>query len=436
MLFFISQPKEIPMYSTLHIGASVIFHLNTLTCLNCTLWFFKRDRIESRGSRGAFDRYMAFSVAVQFGKDSHKIEIGNDAAVGELQSILEDRLGIIARKQKLIHKGKVLQADVTFAQAKIKNGGKILLLSSSGVETRGKSALEVSHKERLAAAKARADKILQEKSKLPSKTSTTIVSPTSLKDQVKIWTQLKLISLRGRELLTVPSEAFLTGSSVEGCDISVNKISALPDEFSVLNSLKMFKATHNNLTSKGLGQGLFKLTSLVRLHLSDNSIECMPDEISSFANLRILSLSNNLLEVLPAAVSHLTNLRDLDVSHNNLKELPSEMSKCSSLVRLSVKRNLVSQIPDTFSELKNLRIFNLDENRVKEVPSEVLKNCVSLGMLSLHDNPITMEQFRETQNFQIYEARRKHNFDKKIDMDVMDDGGFDEGVDFVSFEKK
>lgn len=73
--------------------------------------------------------------------------------------------------------------------------------------------------------------------------------------------------------------------------------------------------------------------------------------------------------------------------------------------------------------------------RVREVPSQILKECTSLAMLSLHENPITMEQLREVDGFEIYDQRRKTSYDKKIDMDVLQDGGFDEGIDFIKWEK-
>lgn len=56
-------------------------------------------------------------------------------------------------------------------------------------------------------------------------------------------------------------------------------------------------------------------------------------------------------------------------------------------------------------------------------------------MLSLHENPITMEQLREVDGFVTYDERRKTSYDKKIDMDILQDSGFDEGADFVKWEK-
>lgn len=79
---------------------------------------------------------MAFNVVIQFGKDSHKLELGADAGVEDVQRMMEEKLGIIARRQKLIYKGKVLQSGKSLVECGVKKGAKIMLLSSVGAESR------------------------------------------------------------------------------------------------------------------------------------------------------------------------------------------------------------------------------------------------------------------------------------------------------------
>ena len=51
-------------------------------------------------------------------------------------------------------------------------------------------------------------------------------------------------------------------------------------------------------------------------------------------------------------------------------------------------------------------------------------------MLSLHENPIFMHQFRETDGFEAYERRRQQQYDKKLGTGAMQPGErFDEGAD-------
>lgn len=61
----------------------------------------------------------------------------------------------------------------------------------------------------------------------------------------------------------------------------------------------------------------------------------------------------------------------------------------------------------------------------------MFRGCTSLTVLSLHDNPITMQELREVNGFEEFELRRKNLYDKKIDMDILKDSGFDEGADFM-----
>lgn len=92
-----------------------------------------------------------------------------------------------------------------------------------------------------------------------------------------------------------------------------------------------------------------------------------------------------------------------------------------------------------------------------QIPMNLLKDCKALQNLSLHGNPISMDQFQQVcscsriftllfhcygsmqlkylsmiqmDGFQEFEARRKKKFDKQIDSNVMiGSKGLDEGVD-------
>ncbi|KAK7411359.1 hypothetical protein VNO78_02792 [Psophocarpus tetragonolobus] len=64
------------------------------------------------------------------------------------------------------------------------------------------------------------------------------------------------------------------------------------------------------------------------------------------------------------------------------------------------------------------------------IPLSLLTDCKALQNISLHGNPISMDQFQQMEGFQEFEARRKKKFDKQIDSNVMiGSKGLDEGVD-------
>ena len=52
--------------------------------------------------------------------------------------------------------------------------------------------------------------------------------------------------------------------------------------------------------------------------------------------------------------------------------------------------------------------------RLRNVPAEVLRGCLSLARLSLHGNPLTLEQLRSSDGFQDFNARRCASADKQV----------------------
>ena len=52
--------------------------------------------------------------------------------------------------------------------------------------------------------------------------------------------------------------------------------------------------------------------------------------------------------------------------------------------------------------------------RLQGVPAEVLRGCSSLARLSLHGNPLTIEQLRAADGFQEFNARRCARCDKQV----------------------
>ena len=52
--------------------------------------------------------------------------------------------------------------------------------------------------------------------------------------------------------------------------------------------------------------------------------------------------------------------------------------------------------------------------RLKAVPPALLSSCSSLATLSLHSNPITAEQLRETEGYAAFDERRRKKYDKQV----------------------
>jgi Leucine-rich repeat (LRR) protein len=133
---------------------------------------------------------------------------------------------------------------------------------------------------------------------------------------------------------------------------------------------------------------------------------------------------------LPATIGSLRNLLILNVSNNKLQSLPESIGSCFSLEELQANDNLIEDLPSSVCNLSHLKSLCLDNNNVKQIPMNLLKDCKALQNISLHGNPISMDQFQQMDGFQEFEARRKKKFDKQIDSNVMiGSKGLDEGVD-------
>jgi hypothetical protein len=81
-------------------------------------------------------------------------------------------------------------------------------------------------------------------------------------------------------------------------------------------------------------------------------------------------------------------------------------------------------------------VLTLDNNMVTKVPPEVFVGCGALTTLSLHDNPVTVEQLREMDGYDSFNARRLAKVDKQIEMRTMlNRDGLDEGADSADWQR-
>ncbi|XP_040378725.1 plant intracellular Ras-group-related LRR protein 7 isoform X2 [Oryza brachyantha] len=172
------------------------------------------------------------------------------------------------------------------------------------------------------------------------------------------------------------------------------------------------------------------LRNLKILALDRNRISVLPEELGSLSNLQQLSLSQNSLSRLPKSVGDLRNMLLLNVSDNKLTALPESIGACSSLEELQANGNSIEDVPSSICTLVCLKSLSLNGNKIRQLPQNLLRDCKALQNISLHDNPILMDQFQQMDGFKEFEARRRKKIDKQIDSNVMmSSTGLDEGID-------
>lgn len=81
------------------------------------------------------------TVQVKHGSATVAVELSSDLKVLDLQQRLEEQLGVFVRKQKIIHKGKVLVGSSCLKDNGIGNNAKLLLLVADAAQTQTKVSL-------------------------------------------------------------------------------------------------------------------------------------------------------------------------------------------------------------------------------------------------------------------------------------------------------
>ncbi|XP_015883396.3 plant intracellular Ras-group-related LRR protein 7 [Ziziphus jujuba] len=247
-------------------------------------------------------------------------------------------------------------------------------------------------------------------------------------NRVARWRSTGIVALRDSKLKTFPEEVLDLDRSVRTLDLTHNKIVDVPMDISKLINMQRLVLADNLIEHLPINLG--KLQSLKVMTLDGNKITSLPDELGQLVRLERLSISGNLLAYLPETIGSLRNLLILNVSNNKLKSLPESIGSCFSLEELQANDNLIEGLPESVCNLMHVKSLSLDNNNVKQIPTNLLKDCKALQNISLHGNPISMDQFQQMEGFQEFEARRRKKFDKQIDSNVMiGSKGLDEGVD-------
>ncbi|CAN1296654.1 Plant intracellular Ras-group-related LRR protein 7 [Linum perenne] len=249
------------------------------------------------------------------------------------------------------------------------------------------------------------------------------------------WRSTGIVALRDSKLKTFPDDILDLERAVRTLDLTHNKIVDVPMEISkLINMQRLVRVANLLILADNLIQrlpvNLGKLQSLKVVTLDGNQLSLLPDELGQLVRLERLSITGNLLTSLPATIGSLRNLSLLNVSNNKLKTLPESIGSCFSLEELEANENLIEGLPVSICNLVHLKSLSLNKNSITQIPPSLLKDCKALQNISLHENPISMDQFQQMEGFQEFEARRKRKFDKQIESNVMiSSKGLDEGVD-------
>ncbi|MGH1339624.1 MAG: leucine-rich repeat domain-containing protein [Aureispira sp.] len=117
------------------------------------------------------------------------------------------------------------------------------------------------------------------------------------------------------------------------------------------------------------------------LSLEGVPLEQLPDNISTFQNIKRLNLNDTKLTSLPNAIGSLSQLKQLDLRRSSIEAVPSSIGQLQNLKELYLPR-FSKTIPASLFELKNLEILLLGQIKRTSLPKAIgqLEQLKSLSL--------------------------------------------------------
>ncbi len=132
---------------------------------------------------------------------------------------------------------------------------------------------------------------------------------------------------------------------------------------------------------------------LTQLHLDDNRLTFLPEELSCLTKLDTLSLSRNALHSLPDSIVRCQALKHVDLSSNNFDQFPVVLCDLHEIETVVMNNNMIITLPADIGRLK-ATVLHLDQNQLKSLPQEIAK-CPRLNELSVLENCLKEITFRQ-----------------------------------------
>ncbi|XVF62330.1 hypothetical protein PTKIN_Ptkin08bG0208400 [Pterospermum kingtungense] len=174
-------------------------------------------------------------------------------------------------------------------------------------------------------------------------------------------------------------------SSLIKLDLSDNRIVALPNTIGCLSSLKKLDLHSNRIAQ--LPESIGDLLSLVSLDLSANQLSPLPATFGRLVRLEELDLSSNCLPLLPDSIGSLVSLKKLNVETNEIEEIPHTIGHCSSLKELRADYNRLKALPEAVGKIETLEVLSVRYNNIKQLPT-TMSSLANLKELDVSFNEL------------------------------------------------
>lgn len=188
-----------------------------------------------------------------------------------------------------------------------------------------------------------------------------VLSPTDFLYASK----LKLLSLKGNKLLSIPYSVFALAPALEVLDLSMNGITEIEGlAFNGLDQLKQLDLSYNRL-------GLINASTFQGL-----------------TNLEVLDLSHNKIKLIDDGTFYLPKLQILNMNTNGVSVLPVNLfGVVPPLTYVDFGENKLTQIGSSLYALQELRLLNLTANKkIDDINLPALAQLPKLDTLLLSNS--------------------------------------------------
>ena len=189
------------------------------------------------------------------------------------------------------------------------------------------------------------------------------------KEVLMLEKRLRVLRLVGNHFVDLPVQQLEPLRGLLKLNVSANKIQELPDCFGKLRHLEELNVAENNLEI--IPPSVMRLRNLRILDAAHNKLGVLHSGVGRMKSLRELNLASNILEDLPKELGAAVALRKIDVSGNCLRSVPEETGNLYRLRKLNLNFNKIKVVPETFGSLSSLKELHLAANRIKSLPKSL-----------------------------------------------------------------
>lgn len=108
---------------------------------------------------------------------------------------------------------------------------------------------------------------------------------------------------------------------------------------------------------------------LKELGLTANKLTALPQSLSNLESLEVLRVEENALASLPDRIGELQRLHTLVAHSNQLTRLPLSFASLANLHTLDLKRNRIESTSESLAKLRKLKFLDLRQNRLTVFPA-------------------------------------------------------------------